>query len=331
MEAELRRFSVEDPLHGAVPCAALLPPGERSALPLCLFLFGGGGSVESLAAIAPCLQGLWRSAQLPPLVLATPGVDPFGFYLEDPARGYGWESFICRRFVPQLRAALPLDAARATLLGVSMGGYGALKLAFAERALFGAVAAISPMLEPSLEAEPVRPRNRYFYTPDMPQALLGPARDPELYRTDHPACRARRHAEALRAGEVAIYIDAAGTDALHAHDGAEHLHRLLWELDVAHEYRLRRDSDHTGPDLLERLRDGLSWLMARVRPQPQAALSELDLAWQTYLEQPRDAPPQTPPDPSSPVFSRWLRAQLAPLRAAAEREDASVARRYGPL
>lgn len=188
------------------------------------------------------------------------------------------------------------------------------------------------MLEPIDEQGAVRPRNRFHYPPEVPQALLGSARDPELYLRDHPALRARRNAAALRATELAISIDSAGRDALHAHDGAEYLHRVLWDLDVRHEYRLRRDADHVGPELIERLHEAFAWVGHKLTPPPRAPLTEQELAWQAWLDGTGGTEhPAAPLAPTSPLFPRFLRAQLAPLRAAALREDPSCARNYGLL
>jgi S-formylglutathione hydrolase len=328
----LQRFEVVDPIHGRVPCATVVPASGATPRAACLFLYGGGGSRESLAEIEPLLQAWWASERLAPMIVATPDVGPWSFYLDDPARGLGWESFVAKR----LTASLPIAASGARLplgaVGISMGGYAALKLAFAPPHAFAAVAAVSPMVEPAFEARDVRPRNRYHYPPEVPQALLGAQRDPVLYREDHPATRAHRHAAALRAAELGIYIDAAGSDALHAHDGAEHLHRVLWDLDVPHEYHLRRDSDHVGPDLIDRLEQAFAWVGTRLVPAPSPQLNEQEGAWLRWLESDRSqpAPPASLP-PTSPLFSRALRAQLEPLRRAAEAEDPTFARRCGLL
>jgi S-formylglutathione hydrolase len=325
----MHRFDVADPIHGLVPCAAIVPR-DAGPLPLCLFLYGGGGSRESLADIQPLLESWWASGRLPPLLVATPDVGAWSFYLDDAARGLGWESFITQRFVAHLRAAF--DVAPATgLVGISMGGYGALKIAFARPQEIAAVAAISPMIEPAFEAAEVRPRNRYHYPPQVPQALLGLERDAALFRADHPAGRAMAHADALRNSELGIYIDAAGNDALHAHDGAEYLHRVLWGLDVAHEYRLRRDADHVGPDLLERLFDAFAWVGGRIGPRVSAPWTDAERAWERWLDGDRASAPPAPLAPTSRLFPRLLRAQLAAERTAAEALDATWSRRYGLL
>ncbi len=331
IETELTRFQVHDPLHGAVTCTALAPSAQAAdPLPLCLFLFGGGGNAELLAQLRPLFESWWSSGLLPPLRLATPGVDPFCFYLDDPSHGLGWETFVHDRFLPHLRGGFPPPAATA-LVGISMGGQAALKIGFAHPHAYAAAAAVSPMIEPALEAACVKPRNRFHYPADVPQRLLGPARDGALYRRDSPVARAVEHADALRQSTLGIYIDAAGNDALNAHDGAEFLHRALWQLDIAHDYRLRDGSDHAGPDTPRRLLEAFQWAALRVAPPPPPRWSENEQAWASWLEAPHRSQPTMPLDHSSVLFPRLLRLALAEPRRRAELQDASLARRYGLL
>jgi S-formylglutathione hydrolase len=266
------------------------------------------------------------------MLVATPDVGPWSFYLEDPARGVAWESFLIERFVPHLRSHFQVaDGAAIAMLGISMGGYGALKLAFSYPQLFGSAAVLSPMLEPAMEAADVSPRNRYHYPPEVPQALLGTERDPVLYRTDHPARRALANHTALRERAPALYIDAAGRDLFHAHDGAELLHRVLWELDVRHEYRLRMDADHVGPDFIERLQDAWQWLGQHLCPRNATPLTAAEEHWETWLAGDRQPPAPTPLPPTSRLFPRVLRATLSSRLEAAATADPSVQRSYGKL
>lgn len=330
----LLRFEVEDPCHGQVPCAALLHEQHtQRALPCCLMLYGGGGSRESLASLQPSFERAWAEGALAPCIIATPDVGPWSFYLDDPARGYAWESFIAERFVAALRRLQPSAAAAARfgIAGMSMGGYGALKLAFARPQLFAAVAAVSPMIEPFADANAVPLRNRFFYPAEVPQALLGRTRDAALYRSDHPVARARANAPALVEHELEIYLDAAGRDALHAHDGAESLHRALWELDIPHEYHLRRDADHVGPDLAPRMCEALQWLLARLQPKAAEPWSDLERTWLAWLSDPSSPLPGSPLPAESRLFPRFLRATLAPQRSAAALQDPTVDRHYGRL
>jgi S-formylglutathione hydrolase len=143
------------------------------------------------------------------------------------------------------------------------------------------------MVEPSTVGSGVRLRNRFHYPVQVPQRLLGPQRDAALFCADHPVTRARRNAPELRE-HLAIYIDAGSRDALHAHDGAEFVHRALWELDVPHEYHLLRDADHVGPTLPSRFRRAFAWVGSRLVggvPEP----SEEERALAAHLESARRA------------------------------------------
>lgn len=328
----LERFAVADDRRGLVPCAAVIPDGVKE-LPACLFLYGGGGSRESLAEIQPLLESFWTSGAIPPMLIATPDTGPFSFYLDDPARNQHWEAFVGDSFVHSLRVRFATTLAQrpCALVGISMGGYGALKIALSRPVAFAAVAAISPMIEPAFGARHVPWRNRYHYPPQVPQALLGTDRDPALFERDHPATRARHSAQALRASPIAIYIDASGTDVLNAHDGAEHLHRVLWDLDIAHEYRLRRDADHIGPEIVDRLREAFAWVGERLNPPLCPALTQAESAWRLWLESDRSTPPPEPLPPTSILFPSMLRSQLASSRAVAAERDPTFARRYGVL
>lgn len=321
-----RWFTVTDPVHGDIACVEL-GCGEDARRPVCLFLYGGGGSTDSLLALEPLLASAWCGGLLPPCRFITATVDPWGFYLDDAARGTAWETFIAER----LPASLALESGTAlALLGISMGGYGALKIALARPARFAAVAAIAPMIEPTLDANAARPRNRYHYPSTVPAALLGPARDAALYVADHPGQRAIQHADALRRGPLAIYLDAGTDDALHAHDGAEYLHRLLWQLDIRHEYHLLAGADHVGPSLLPRLQQAFAWLAQRLSPQ-RAALDSGELAWQRFLDGESREMPTCPLPAHSPLMPRLLRHMLAPLREAAATQDENFDRVFGPL
>lgn len=324
-QASLSRFDVEDAVHGSVPCAALLHEARaQRELPCCLLLYGGGGSRETLAELQPVFEQAWSQGLLPPCILATPDVGPWSFYLDDPARGLAWESFIAGPFIERVGAR-----SRLGIVGISMGGYGALKLAFARPERFAAVAAVSPMVEPYSAAVPLR--NRFFYPSEVPQALLGAARDHALYSADHPDRRARAHADRLREHQLAICLDAAGRDALHAHDGAESLHRTLWELDIPHEYHLRRDADHLGPDLAPRLCSALGWVLERLQPAAAEPLSDLEQTWQRWLQAPHAPLPDQPLPAASPLAPHVLRATLEPERQAALRSDPTLTRNYGIL
>lgn len=89
-------------------------------------------------------------------------------------------------------AAVPLSLRRRRQRRAARAASAAVRWLVVERRATAvtAVAAISAMVVPAFEVDQVRPRNRFHYPPDLPQALVGPQRDAALYRGDVPVGRA---------------------------------------------------------------------------------------------------------------------------------------------
>jgi S-formylglutathione hydrolase len=319
-----------------VPYAVITPPGyhESGPLALCLVLMGGGGSRQSLVDCRPLFDSWWSDGLLPPMVLATPSAG-MSYYLDDPDSGVRWERFLADDFLPHLRATCNVAADRSStaITGISMGGYGALKTAFAHPDTFGTVAAMQPMLEPGLRDADIGARNRLHHASGGPPALVGPGRDPLVFEANNPANRARANARRIRDGGLAIYIEAGDEDFINAHDGAEFLHRVLWDLDISHEYRLIRGGDHGGPTFVPRMRATFAWVGSVVTALRAAATSEPtadELAVSAWIQNGRTGNPPAAA-PSSKAFIRILRAQFEPIRERAAACDPSTNRRYGVL
>lgn len=289
-----------------VPWAAVLPTqyDGNTALPLCLFLHGGTGSHRDLIGLGSLFEAWFSSGALPPMVVATAGTGPLDYYLDFPDGSKRWETFLATEFLSQMRGrfAVGTDRASTLLAGMSMGGLGALKIAFADPELFHAVAVLEPTIEPSLDTATTTGRNRYFFYPgNGPAILTGPDRDPALVAANNPANRAIDNADAIRDSGLAIYIDAADHDTLNLMDGAEFLHRVLWDLDISHEYHLVRGADHVGASVVPRLSEAFGFLGESLGPAV--------------------------PDPAA----AGLRSQLRSLWEAAAESDPTMHRRYGRL
>src|SRR5260370_33955231 len=124
---------------------------------------------------------------------------------------------------------------------------------------FAAAAATQPLLEPGLRDSDIGARNRLHHMVGGPRELLGANRD-AVFQANNPANLLRAGADAIKESGLAIYLEVGDQDFLNAHDGTEFLHRILWDLDIAHEYRLLRGADHGGPTLIPRMRDAFAWL-----------------------------------------------------------------------
>lgn len=297
-------------LPEAVPYAVITPPSypEPGPVPLCVLLMGGGGSRQSLVDCQPLFDRWWSEGTLAPMVFATPSAG-MSYYLEDPDGGVRWESFIVEDFIPHLRATCRVGTGRLStaISGISMGGYGALKIAFTRPEQFAAVAAMNPMLEPGFIDREVGARNRMHHASGGPARLIGPERDPGLFAANNPASRARENASRIRVSGLPIYLEVGDNDFVNAHDGTEFLHRVLWDLDISHEYHLVRGGDHGGPTFRPRMRATYAWLSAVLTAQPAAE-----------------------PTPEERTMSA-MRAQLQPLRDQASTTDPTALRRFGIL
>src|SRR5215475_8282377 len=282
-----------------VPYAVVLPPGYDTGgpYPLCLVLHGGGGSHQNLFDAKPVFDQLWESGALPPVVLASAGTDPLSFYFDHPDGSFRCETFIAEDFLAHLHATYKVRRDRASNLitGVSMGGHGSLKIAFKRPGLFAAVAAMEPGIEPGLRSGDVGARNRFFFPAGgSASALFSENRDPALFEANNPASIASANADAIRASGLAIYLECGDHDLLNLHDGTEYLHRVLWDLDISHEYHLVRGGDHVGPTLAPRMREAYSWLGAVLKgPDPKAdEVTPEERAWSKWAtEGMKGAPP----------------------------------------
>jgi S-formylglutathione hydrolase len=324
-----------------VPFAVILPPRyeQSSAMPLCLVLHGGGGSHQNLIDTKPIYDELWASGSIPPIVFASAGTSPLGFYLDHPESIVRWERFIAEDFIAHLRRTYKVSGDRnsTVISGISMGGHGSLRIAFRNPDRFAAVAALEPAIDPALRLADVGERNHFFYGPVLDAAgdhsadqLVGSKRDAAVFEANNPANLAISNADKIRASGLAIYIEAGDEDVFNLHDGAEFLHRILWDLDISHEYHLVRGADHVGPSLAPRMRSTYSWV-GSVLKSPTNQADEVSAAERAWVEWMQSASRGDPPliDPMSPAMVRAYRRWLSAARELAAKIDPTTNRRYG--
>ena len=143
-----------------------------------------------------------------------------------------------------------------------MGGHGSLKLAFRHPFHFAAAAVLEPGLDAALVPSDLNERNYMVVMQSGPgSTMIDVARmlggsggryqdiDAGAYRRWNPASIATDNAAAIRESGLKLFFDCGDNDYLNLHDGAEFLHRVLWDHGIQHEYRLVHGADHLGqPD-----------------------------------------------------------------------------------
>jgi S-formylglutathione hydrolase len=254
---------------GAVGVAIYEPPGydaaRAEAYPLLLFLHGGNGSEKDLLFFKSVFDREIASGRAPPVVIATPS-GRRSLYMDFRDGSERWESYILSDVLPFVRrtAHVELSRERTFIGGVSMGGLGSLRIAFKHPELFAGVIALEPAIDAALEWKGADPRTRFWRPERALHPMFGNPIDPDYWAENNPASIASVAPERLL--DLRIYLEVGDQDALYLYEGAEFLHRILFDTGLAHEYRLVHGADHVGPSLLPRMADALGFLGRQLSP-----------------------------------------------------------------
>ena len=254
---------------GETPVSIYLPPeceaAAGRAYPLLLLLHGGGGSEADLARVASVVDAAIAGGRTVPLVIAMPSAGR-SLYMDYRDGSERWESFILEELVPHLRATLPVGRTRRHLFvgGWSMGGLGALRLAFKHPETFAAVAALEPAVEPALAWSEIGPEVKFWRPDAIYERIFGAPVDAAYWAANNPATLAARDPRGLI--DLGVYLEVGDQDMLYLAQGVEFLHRVLFDAGVAHEYRLVRSAEHVGPSLGPRLADALAFIGRQIEP-----------------------------------------------------------------
>lgn len=231
-----------------------LREGER--LPLVLHLHGAMSSAASLEQAKGAYEEAWSQGELPRAVIACASTPTLGgFYIDHPG-GPRFETLIADELPEIVAARFALDGTRAAI-GFSMGGYGALKIAFREPERYAAVAALCPVIFPGETPGSVPERNRPSILGELHRAM---GEDDATYaRNSVPGVlRARR--DRIRAAALEVFVDCGDQDEFLLHDGALHLHRVLTELEVEHRFVSVAGAKHADEAAVRRQAEAIRFL-----------------------------------------------------------------------
>lgn len=257
---------------------ALLPDGYDSIkepLPLLLFLHGGGGDRGFLNRMRAIIDDMWKAGTLPKMVIVTPSALR-SFYMDYKDGSQKWESFVVGPFLEHLRQTYKVTRQRkgTLLFGISMGGLGALRMAFKHPDKFEALAALEPGIDPALKWKDVKPRNRFYRGDALMQTIFGKPLDEAYWEANNPASICVAAADKIRGSGLEIYIDVGDQDAFNINEGTEFMHRVLWDYKIPHEYHLVRGADHVGRTIRPRTTEALQFLARVLNPPPVDAEAE---------------------------------------------------------
>jgi enterochelin esterase-like enzyme len=181
---------------------------------------------------------------------------PYGansFYLNG-KDGTRYEDAIVKDFLPFVdktyrTTGSPRDR---VIEGISMGGFGALVIAFKHPELFAAVAAHSAAIFDELPRPPASGDQRATFRYQMAAKIFGDPPDEQFFAANNPIGLAAVNAAKL--GALKIYFDVGEQDRYGFTDGNRRLDAALTKAGVAHEFHAV-PGDH-----------GWSFLLARSEP-----------------------------------------------------------------
>ncbi len=253
-----------DAVPGPVEYAVLLPDGYSETsdpVPLVLLLHGGGGSRDWLSGQKSMIDPLWADGSLPPLVFAMPSAG-LSFYMNFKDDSERWEDFILEDFLSHLRSSYQVQSTREStvVMGPSMGGAGSLLMAFKHPERFAAVVSLEPAIHPVLTWDELQPKHLFWLGNDYLEQLFGSPIDGEYWEANNPASIVRARSDRIRRSGLQIYLEAGDRDGLWLYEGAEFLHRTLWDAKIPHEYHLVRGADHVGVTLPRRLTEAFRFV-----------------------------------------------------------------------
>jgi S-formylglutathione hydrolase FrmB len=159
------------------------------------------------------------------------------FYINSSDGRFRYSDFFLREFMPYIEGKYHAGASREkrAVSGISMGGYGALRLAFAHPELFSAVSAQSAALITESPAELDAASRTGAPLGKVLLAVFGNPIDVAHWNANSAFLLARKNATALR--KMSIYFNCGQDDNYGFEKGATALHEDLVKEGVKHEYR----------------------------------------------------------------------------------------------
>jgi S-formylglutathione hydrolase FrmB len=239
-------------LHGAVRYCAFLPssydlaamsknpqPKDILRYPVLYDLHGLGDNEQSLMNTGAwsLIQDLREQHKIGEFLIVTPD-GARSFYINSRDGRERYSDFFLQEFMPTIEHRYRVRAGRNTrgITGMSMGGYGALRLAFAYPQLFSSVSAHSAALV--VEAPRASSRGASEGSPlaGMLGALFGNPIDTAFWNANSPFVLAKKNATSI--AQLKIYFDCGSEDTFGFDQGARDLHKELDALKVKHEFHI---------------------------------------------------------------------------------------------
>jgi S-formylglutathione hydrolase FrmB len=230
-------------LGDTVRYCVLLPPSYDSArsnrFPVLYFLHGLGEDEKTLFKSGGwnLIEDLRQQHKISDFLIVTPEARA-SFYVNSADGKVLYSDFFLQEFIPYIEGKYRIRRERKSraITGISMGGYGALRFAFAYPKMFSAVSAQSAALitdspqELNAALRAGTPRGKLL------GSVFGNPIDVRHWKENDTFSLAKKNKTAL--GTLAIYFNCGRDDEFDFEVGATALDKLLQEEHINHEFHL---------------------------------------------------------------------------------------------
>ncbi len=184
------------------------------------------------------IQDLRQEGQISDFLVVAPE-GKRGFYINSADGRVRYSDFFIREFIPFIEShySIRRDRSGRGISGVSMGGYGALRFAFAYPEMFSSVSAQSAALITESPRDLQKMRAPRQLT-ELLGAVFGSPIDIPQWNRNSPFVLAKQNRTLIRSKKLAIYFNCGDEDEFGFDQGAEALDRQLKAEDITHEFHL---------------------------------------------------------------------------------------------
>lgn len=239
-------------------CLVYLPDGYDSSdarrYPVIYYLHGGTGNQREVAWLTAEIHQAIADKVIDPLIVVAPQALPIGWYVnanasDDKVLSGPIEDVIVKDLIPfiDLNYNTIADRSGRGIEGFSMGGRGALALAFSHPDMFGAVSSVAGAVV-DWDEEPLQ---------RALECTFGDINDPFsriYFDAMHPKTAACRNAREIIAQGMLIRMWVGDRDRLYNENGnkiTEKFHQILSRLNIPHTLTVVPGADHNPKEIFD--------------------------------------------------------------------------------
>jgi S-formylglutathione hydrolase FrmB len=246
---------LKQPMHYCVllPESYDHPDATTRRYPVLYFLHGLGDNEQTLFKSGgwTLIDDLRHELKIGDFLVVAPE-GKRSFYINSANGKVPYSDFFLQEFMPFMEKKYRVQAGRDSraITGISMGGYGALRFAFAHPELFSAASAQSPALITESAEQLNHAAGAGVPFGSMFGAAFGQPINPSVWKQNDIFELARKNQSALH--KLAIYFNCGDEDDFDFERGTEKLHKQLAAEGIKHEYHLY-PGDHSPQYFLEHI------------------------------------------------------------------------------